>query len=185
MSLFEFLMVLVSLIIGLGVAELLSGVTQSIRHRDTIQTDWMHSGFVIIVFLALLQQWWEIWGVRDTPTWTFPELLLMLGGPIGLFLIAHLLFPEPIAKANFKSYYQEKMVPILWLGVLTVLQSVLFRPIVLGHSLFAMDNLTSFLIITIFIGMAFIRNRWFHGTMVILLLVGLVADILLVGLEIH
>ena len=88
MSLFEFLMVLVSLIIGLGVAELLSGVAQAIRHRKSINFYWVHITFILIVFVALLQQWWEIWGVREVASWTFAGLLMMLGGPIGLFLIA-------------------------------------------------------------------------------------------------
>jgi len=92
MSLFEFLMVLVSLIIGLGIAEVLTGIARTIRDRDTVQTYWIHSLFIVIVFPALLQQWWEIWGVRDVPVWTFPGLLMMLGGPIGLPLRPQLVF---------------------------------------------------------------------------------------------
>ena len=66
----------------------------------------------VLIFLALLQQWWEIWGTRDTPAWTFFGLLMMLAGPIGLFLIAHLIFPERIAEANTKSYYFNEMGPV-------------------------------------------------------------------------
>ena len=64
MSLFEFLMVLVSIIIGLGIVEILTGIARQIRCRESIQGYWIHSVLVAIVFFALLQQWWEIWGVR-------------------------------------------------------------------------------------------------------------------------
>ena len=185
MSLFEFLMVLVSLIIGLGVAELLSGVAQIIRNRKAIQFYWIHTVFVVIIFLALLQQWWEIWGIRNTPVWTFPGLLMMLSAPIGLFLIAHLVFPEPVAQSDQRSFYFQKMNPTLWIAILTVLSSVAFRPVILGEDLFTTDNLSSFVLILIFCSMIFIKNATYHGVMVILVLLALLADILLVGMEIR
>jgi hypothetical protein len=178
-------MVLVSLIIGLGVAELLSGIAQIIRNRDSVQVYWIHSVFVVIIFLALLQQWWEIWGIRNTPTWTFPGLLMMLSAPIGLFLIAHLVFPEPVADSDQRSFYFEKMNPTLCIAIFTVMSSVAFRPVILGDDLFASDNLSSFVLIAIFISMIFIKNAIYHGVMVILVLLAVLADILLVGMAIH
>lgn len=185
MSLFEFLMVLVSLIIGLGIAELLSGIANIIRYRGTTKTYWIHSTFVLIIFLALLQQWWEVWGLRNTPTWTFPGLIMMLSGPVGLFLVAHLIFPEPVKSADFRDYYYSQMRPVLWLSVATILCAVSFRPLVLGTTLFAMDNLSSFLMMAIFASLTVVRKSWYHGTMVSLVLTALLADIVLVGLEIQ
>lgn len=184
MSLFEFLMVLVSLIIGLGIAELLSGIAQTIRYRKTVTLYWVHFTFVLIIFLALLQQWWEIWGLRETETWTFIGLLMMLGGPIGLFLISHLIFPDQIVTVDFRAYYYNEMQPILWIGVCTVITSVTFRPLIFGETLFALDNLSSFVLIAIFVSLSFSRNAIYHGVMVILVLLGLMFDVLLVGLEI-
>lgn len=184
MSIFEFLMVLVSLIVGLGVAELLTGVAGIIRDRDTVKTYWVHSLFIVIVFLALLQQWWEIWGVRDLPLWTFPGLLMMLGAPVGLFLIANLLFPDPIKGADFRDFYYQRMKPVLWIGVATVLLSVTFRPLVLGTDLIALDNVSSLLIMVVFASLAFTQKSWFHSLMVILVLCALAADVLLVGFKI-
>ena len=42
MSLFEFLMVFVSIIVGLGVTEILSGLAQRIRHRKDVSGYWVH-----------------------------------------------------------------------------------------------------------------------------------------------
>ena len=82
-------------------AEVLTGVARMISYRDTVKAYWIHSTFILIVFLALLQQWWEIWGVREVASWTFAGLLMMLGGPIGLFLIANLLFPDPVNGTDY------------------------------------------------------------------------------------
>ena len=180
MSIFEFLMVLVSIIIGLGVAEVLTGITRMIRSRETIQTYWIHSLFIVIILTALLQQWWELWGVRDITSWTFPALIMMLAGPIGLFMIANLLFPEPMRGADLRAYYYDKMAPVLWIGVATIIVSVTFRPVVFGNTLLALDNLSSFLIAAILVSLTLTRSSWFHGLMVSLVLVGILADVLLV-----
>ena len=185
MSLFEFLMVLVSLIIGLGIAELLSGVAKTIRNRETVRLYWIHAAFVVIVFLALLQSWWEIWGVRNVPVWTFIGLLMMLGGPIGLFLIAHLIFPERIVEADFKEYYYEKMRPVLWVAVLTVLVSSTFRPVILGADLFALNNLSSFVLIVLLSILAFTKKTIIHAIIVTFILFLMLADIILVNMEIQ
>lgn len=185
MSLFEFLMVLVSLIIGLGLAELLSGIAQTIRNKEEVKFYWVHSLFIVIIFLALLQTWWEIWGVKDNPTWTFIGLVIMLGGPIGLFLISHLVFPEKLAGSDLRSFYFEKMNPTLWIAVLTIISSATFRPIVLGTQLFTLDNLSSFLLISIFLSLTQTKNAAFHGFMVVLIFFALLADILLVNMVIE
>jgi hypothetical protein len=166
MSLFEFLMVLVSIIIGLGIAEVLTGIARLIRCRESIQGFWIHSVAVMAIFFALLQQWWEIWGVRDAPDWTFLGLVMMLGGPVGLFLMAHLLFPEPMQGANMREYYHGAMRPIWWLGVLTVVLATLFRPLIFGLDLFSADNATSLVLFLGFIALATSRRLVVHTILV-------------------
>jgi hypothetical protein len=184
MSLFEFLMVLVSIIIGLGIAEILTGIARVIRCRDSIQSYWVHSVLVIFVFVALLQQWWEIWGVRGTPEWTFPGLIMMLGGPICLFLMAHLLFPEPVQGANLREYYYDAMRPIWWLAVLAVLLATLFRPLVLKHDLLTVDNATSFIAFIGFVVLAISPNKVLHALLVPILFITILLDVLLLTFSI-
>ena len=178
-------MVLVSLIIGLGLAELLVEVARTIRYRQRIETYWVHLVFVAIIFLALIQQWWEIWGIRETESWSFVGLLMMLGGPIGLFLISHLIFSDDAPKVDYRAYYYTEKGPIVLIGILTVLTSVTFRPLILGGDLFALDNLSSFILIAIFSGMALTKNGYFHGVMVIFVLLGQISDVLLVNMVIR
>jgi hypothetical protein len=109
----------------------------------------------------------------------------MLGGPIGLFLISHLVFPENLAGSDLRSFYYEKMNPILWIAVLTVIASATLRPIVLGTELFTLDNLSTFLLIPIFLSLTRTKNAVFHGLMVVLILIALLADILLVNMVIQ
>lgn len=184
MSIFEFLMVLVSIIIGLGVAEILRGVARQIRNRDSVSPYWVHSVLVIFVFIALLQQWWEIWGLQRYQDWTFLGLLMMLSGPVGLFLIAYLLFPQPVQGANYRDYYYGSMRPVWWIGVLTVTFATLFRPLIFDMELFVVDNATSLFGFFGFIALALSRNRIVHAILVPVFLASLLWDILAMSFEI-
>jgi len=178
MSLFEFLMVFVSIIIGLGVAEVLTGIAQQIRNRESIQSYWVHSVLVAMVFFALLQQWWEVWGLRFEPEWPFHGLVMMVSGPVGLFLIAHLLYPEPMRGVDIREYYYGVMRPVWWLGVFTVVFSTVFRPLIFGHDLYTLDNASSLLFLVGFIVLAISRRPILHASVVPVFLAVILLDVL-------
>ena len=177
MSLFEFLMVLVSIIIGLGIAAVLTGVARLIRLRGSVRSYWIHSVGVTAIFFALLQQWWEIWGVRVAAEWTFHGLLMMLSGPVGLFLIAHLLFPEPVRGANIREYYFGEMRPVWWLGAMTVVLATLFRPLIFGSDLLTPDNAISLLFLFQFVALAISTRPLVHSILVPVFLFFVLVDI--------
>ncbi len=67
MEIFEFLMVLMSIIVGLGIATLLTGVADLLRDRQTVRFYWLHSTLILMVFLGHLQVWWESGASRPLP----------------------------------------------------------------------------------------------------------------------
>jgi hypothetical protein len=179
MSLFEFLMVLVSIIVGLGVAEILTGVARLIRCRETIRNYWVHSVGVVAIFIALLQQWWEIWAFRAVSEWTFLGLVMMLMGPVGLFLIAHLLFPEPMPGADIKKYYYGAMRPVWWLAAATVVLATAFAPISFGWDLIAGVNATSFVLFTGFVVLGSSNRHRLHAILLPIFLILILVDVVL------
>ncbi|MBT8072028.1 MAG: hypothetical protein KJO80_16470 [Gammaproteobacteria bacterium] len=184
MSLFEFLMVLLSIIIGFGLAEILRGIARHVRNRDSASGYWVHAVLVCLVFVALLQQWWEIWGLRSYSGWSFLGLLMMLSGPIGLFLISYLLFPQPVKGANYREYYYGPMRPIWWIGVFTVTLATLFRPVVFGEELIKIGNTSSLISFVGFAVLALSKNRTVHAVLVPALFAAILWDILAMSFEI-
>ena len=178
MGLFEFLMVLVSIIVGLGVAEVLTGVARTIRRRGSVDLYWVHGILVLSLFVALLQQWWEAWGLRDVSEWSFLALLLLMAAPVCLFLMAHLVFPEPVEDTKLEDYYYGEMRPIWILGAVAVTASTLFRPIIFGSTLFSASNATSFLALVAFAFLYRSSRRSLHGLLMPIFLLLLLADIL-------
>lgn len=178
MTLFEFLMVLVSIIVGLGVAEILTGVALQIRCRGSSSVYWVHSCGVALIFLALLQTWWELWSLHDIPEWSFYSLVLMLLAPAGLYLVAHLIFPEPVKGSNFREYYYGQMRPVWWLAAMIAVSSTLFRPLAFGSELVTWDNAVSVFMLIGFIGLASSRCSLLHSVLVPTFLTLLLWDIL-------
>lgn len=178
MSRFEFVLVLLSIIIGLGLTELLINVVRQIRAGKNTKFFWPHSALVLIIFFALLQIWWESWGLQSYDEWSFQVLLLMLAAPVSLFCISHLIFPSKIDGTDLEEYYFSKS-RLLWsLSSFTVVVGTLFRPIAFGVPLFEPSNASSLLLFVIFIGLVLTKNKLAHSLAVPFILVILLADIL-------
>ncbi|WP_147297612.1 hypothetical protein [Parasphingopyxis lamellibrachiae] len=155
-------MVLLSIIIGLGVTDLLSNISRQIKLRATVTFSWLQSSLVLFVFVALLQQWWESWGLQTVDHWNFGTMLLMLAGPVGLYVASHLLFPQRIEDSDLEGYYFDNAKAFWLLGASVVIVSTLFRPIGFGMALIDPDNAASVFLLLACLTLAFVRNRLFH-----------------------
>jgi len=176
MNLFEFLMILLSLIVGLGLAEILSGIGNSLKRNGTLGFHWTHGAVTLTVFLGLLQVFWESWGLRTVEIWSFPAMLLMLGSPILLYLLAHILFPGREESVSLDDYYFARA-RLLWpLAGLTVIVGTLFRPVVFGQPLWAIDNASAIPILAVCIFLSIAKTRMVHRILVPIVFLSVLLD---------
>jgi hypothetical protein len=179
MGLFEFLMVLVSVVIGLGLTEILSGGANLLRARSSVRFYWVHVLFQVGVFFALLQQWWESWRWVGVEEISFMAVLALLASPVLLYLIAHLLFPKPAENADLKAYYY-RQTPLLWgLVVAGTVVGNVFRPLAWGHPVFEVSNLSGVPTLAIGVLLAASRKPRVHAILAPILIVLLLLDTLL------
>jgi hypothetical protein len=92
MNVFEFLVVVLAIVLGLGITELLGGVTRILR--GDLASSGLHLLWVVIIFQLQVQLAWGIWGLRTREAWRYPEFLLLLLGPVLLYMAAAVLFPS-------------------------------------------------------------------------------------------
>ena len=178
MNLFEFLMIILSLIVGLGVAEILSGIARSLKENLDEGIPWIHGLATLAVFLGLMQTFWESWGLRAEQTWSFPAMLLMLGSPICLYLMAYILFPERDERSGLDDYYFRRA-PLIWrLAGLTVIIGTLFRPLAFGYPLWVIDNASGIPVLLVCIALSVTKLRLAHQVLVPVVLASLLLDIL-------
>jgi len=106
-SLFEYLAVIVSVIVGLGLTRILQGVARIVEARARVRVYWVHLVFTGIVFLSHLLFWWLFWSSRQVEAWSFFPFLFLLLQPILLYLLADLCFPAfpDSGTIDFRTFY--------------------------------------------------------------------------------
>lgn len=94
MSPFEFLVSLYAIVAGLGLSLLIQSIGQMIEARDRIRLYWVHSFWLLLVFLAHVMSWLALWRFTKHDQWTILQVLLLLSMPILLYLVSHLAVPD-------------------------------------------------------------------------------------------
>lgn len=94
MTKFEYLSVLTSIIIGLALANLLSGAARLIQLRGRIRPHATTLCWMAMLFLANIQIWWVAFERREATEFSFFAFLLYLMMPIPMFLISYLILPD-------------------------------------------------------------------------------------------
>jgi hypothetical protein len=107
---FSYLVVLTSIVLGLGVTRLVGGLGHLMQTRKRRWNYWVHTLWMINVLLVMSIVWWFAYRWRANEHWTFFLFLWLLLSPIVLYLIASLLFPDPDEAhviADWRTYYYE------------------------------------------------------------------------------
>lgn len=108
MALFEYLGVLISVVMGLGITHLLAGISKTIQQQRSVRLYWVHIVWTVNVLIYILVIWWGMFWWSRLPEWYFYEFLFVTLYAIVLFLIAAMLYPWDIpAGFDFQEYFYE------------------------------------------------------------------------------
>ncbi|HVI58193.1 MAG TPA: hypothetical protein VM619_04880 [Luteimonas sp.] len=94
MTPFEYLSVLVSIIVGLAITQLLSGAARLIQLRRRVRPHAATLCWMVFLFLLDTQIWWAAFFRRYSQDWNFFLFLFYLLMPILAFLLSYLVLPE-------------------------------------------------------------------------------------------
>ena len=176
MPLFEFLMILISVVIGLALSEVLTGAASLLRVRDTVRFYWIHVVFQFGIFFSLLQQWWESWDIVNIDEIDLWSAILLLFPSIVLFLIAHLLFPRRAEHVDLESYYF-KQAPILWgLVIFGTVIGTFMLPAVEDESILIWSNISGLPMIAVCVVLATSDRRLTHSILVPIVMILVILD---------
>jgi len=91
---FDYLSVLLSIVLGLAIANVLARLATVVTARERIDFYWPPVAWAVWLFFISVQHWWAEWGVRHTRDWSFGAFWLELLVPVDLFLLSTLVLPE-------------------------------------------------------------------------------------------
>lgn len=101
MDKFEFVAVLVSIVFGVAITNLLSGMLRSYFQRDLSNT---RLAWSLAVGMVLVANWWGFFRWSDNPEWAFPQFLFLVFWSTTHYLIAVSIYPY-----RFLDEYSEEM----------------------------------------------------------------------------
>jgi hypothetical protein len=157
MDAFNYLSVLLSIVLGLAVTQLLSGFAALVHARRRVAMYWPVPLQMAAVLLISVQVWWAMFGMHNVHQWTFAGFLVVLAQSIAVYLMAAFITPELDGEAQIDlrdAYFREAR----WFfgSILAALATSLLKNRVLfgsfqggtdlaGHVVFAAIALTGFI----------------------------------------
>ncbi|MEJ2130832.1 MAG: hypothetical protein P8Y95_04230 [Gammaproteobacteria bacterium] len=143
MTLFEYLGVLISIILSFGIIRLLDGIPSAFA-RD--RGYWVHGTWVILMLWLHVQYWWAFWSYKEV-TWNYPKFVLALGVPLLIYSLAITVVPRDASGvASWREHFYGIRVRFFslyacWTALTAlqawlVLEQAFFTPLRLGQGLF-------------------------------------------------
>ena len=184
MTIFEYLMVMVSIILGLSITQVLRGLSKIARSPQRSVAVTLYGVFL---FALHVQTWWALWDLSDVPEWNFVFFLLLISIPSVLFATSELLFPMATTAETDWNAHSDSVrklllsVLALWTG-LALLETRIFLGVPLTHPYRVMQLTILGLIVAGILFPARRAQNWIAGSILFLLVAGQLVFRLLPGL---
>lgn len=179
MSPFEYILPLVSVLVGLAVADMVTSLHKLLRVRSRVQWDWLLLTVALLVILTVLNLWWSLYQVQDNTYYrTLAGFLPLVAQLVLLFLVNAAVLPDnvPAKGTDLKNYY-EKNCSYIWLLLaaylfVVVAQNSITR-FIAGWDFISIlkSSGANLIVIIIYSSLIFVRNRIYHSIVVIILLI--------------
>jgi len=171
MSSFEYLAILVSVVLGLAIARLTAKLSQSIKRKTRVQSYWVQRVWTFNIWLYVLGIWWGMVSWDRLEEWTFFLFLFIMLYATVIFLLADALYPDDMAPGtNLEEYFFAHRRWFFGLLVLTALvdipETMLKEILELRPAPDGYLGLVAFWLVTAAVGML-TENRKVHAVLAI------------------
>jgi len=105
---FDFVFSLFGLLLGLSLAEVLSGLARTLKQRKVVRLGWLTPLLGLLVMVDLSSSWALAWSLRDSIPANFLTIVIGLFVTGLYYLAATLVFPDDASKwPDLDTYYFE------------------------------------------------------------------------------
>jgi hypothetical protein len=106
MHMFEYVIVLISIVIGLAVTHLMQGIAGLIQNPSRARIWWVHLVWVAYMIVSIVFWWWWEFNLQTIKSWTFAIYLFVIFYAFYLYLICAVLFPRHLeGHEGYKDYF--------------------------------------------------------------------------------
>lgn len=109
MHMFEYVIVLTSIVIGLALTHLMQGLAGVIQNPQRPRVWWVHLVWVGYMFVSIVFWWWWEFRLQLIGQWTFSIYSFVIFYAFYLYLICAMLFPKNLDEyEDYKSYFLDR-----------------------------------------------------------------------------
>tara|TARA_B100001167_G_C16662524_1_gene253941 strand:+ start:79 stop:636 length:558 start_codon:yes stop_codon:yes gene_type:complete len=166
MNKFEFIMVLLSIIIGMGIAETLKTVSRFMKDKTHLGS--LHILWSVSTLIALIQLFWASWKTEYRADWTFIDLTIVITPAIIMYLIASLLLIPKKETKNLDLYFINQRFPFFLLQLSLIILFTISDYVFVEGSFDR--NVIRGLVFILFSFLAYTKNKTWHITGVTILI---------------
>ncbi len=159
MSQFEFLMAIASVLIAIGMAEIVSGWGRLLRSTLSVKLDWLYLLWTVLSLVAALVYWTSMWPYGNAQFTHMYQVWFLVIPSLFLVMLAYAVTPQLPGSGEFclRSYYQTKQKQIFGSHSMFLALAALADYLIVG-SLQLVLLCMSLLVLTL----AFVRQLWIH-----------------------
>jgi MFS family permease len=160
---FEYVSILISIILGLGITQLLSAFSDLLYHYRKVKFYWPHTIWLVFILFLNIQDWFITFKLKDKMEWNLPALLFVLLYPIALFVITKMILPtnESEERYNMRSFYFSQYNITFLMMAVSALLSLLFNVFLLNK-----NYIEQLPLVMLFIAMLLISYKKINSEMV-------------------
>jgi hypothetical protein len=174
---FEYVLPMVSILVGLAVGDLSLSLHRLLRARRRVRWDWLPMAAALLVLLLILSFWWSFYGMGRADVWSRYWAFLILGAAlISVFLLASAALPDEIPEEglDLRAYYIENR-RYFWgmftlFALLAYVLDLLAAAENMGITAGALRAIPTLAIAALMLSLAFVESRRYHSVMVLLFL---------------
>jgi len=168
---FEYIVVLTSLILSLGIAQILNGIADMFAAFKKVKFSYAHTVLTVVVFLVYIQDWfYSYFYAQQIQEWDLPNILYILAFPIILFIESRFLFPtgSRSQETDMEAYFFENWRIIYSLFATTITLSIIANIVYSGYTLVEQVPLFIYLGIYLLYIIMNIKDKMLHNIFVTL-----------------
>lgn len=181
LSPFAYLIPLISVLVGLAVADLATSLHRLLRARRRVEWDWLPLVAAFLAVLSVLDLWWSLYGARETASWTFVGFLPLAAMLVVLFLINAAALPDDVPSdgLDLQAFYDSNGSYFWFLYAIYVFMAIANNigrrvadglPEGAGLVSVLVGSGANLVVFGLYVALALVRNRPFHMVTVVVLL---------------
>ena len=137
MTVFEYLSVLISIVLAMGIAHLLGGLSTITRSWREVRPYWVYVVWAVWVLAIHVQIWWTYWDQSIIAEWTLPMFAAMLVLPGLAYVMARTIIPESAGNGglDLRAHFMWIRIPFFVTVALLWTYAIVWRTVAFGEPL--------------------------------------------------